>query len=141
MKMFLVRDIFTDAETLGQLRICDNEGKELYKCYTLEDKRGDYGKGCCIAPSTYKVLMTFSAKFQKMLPLVVGVKGRDGIRIHAGNTERDTTGCILVGEERGGTMIWRSRPALAWVMYHLNNALAKGETVYLTITEETEEKQ
>lgn len=134
MKMFLNRDIFNEKETLGKLKIVSDDGNELYECYTLEDKRGDYGKGCCISPATYRVLMTFSQKFQKMLPLIV-VKNRSGIRIHAGNTESDTTGCILVGEERGETMIWRSRPALAWIIFHINNALEKDQQIYLTITE------
>lgn len=135
MKLVLTRKWFTDNETLGELKIYDTGGKLLYECFSLEDKTGDYGKGCAIPCGTYKVILTFSQRFQKMLPLLVGIKGRTGIRIHSGNTNADTTGCILVGEQRGDTMIFKSRPALAWVLFHINNAVEKKEDVVITIQE------
>ena len=45
----------------------------------------------------YRIRLTYSPKFQEILPLLDGVIGRSGIRIHAGNTIEHTTGCILVG--------------------------------------------
>lgn len=57
-----------------------------------------------IPTGTYKVLLTYSFRFKRVLPLIVGVKGFDGIRIHYGNFPKDTEGCILVGKNnfKGG---------------------------------------
>lgn len=59
--------------------------------YTLE--REDV----MIPAGEYPLTMTYSPRFKKRLPLVEGVKGRSGIRIHAGNYARQSEGCILVG--------------------------------------------
>lgn len=45
----------------------------------------------------YKVIMNYSPKYQKVMPLLTNVPGYTGIRIHSGNTAKDTEGCILVG--------------------------------------------
>lgn len=57
----------------------------------------------------YAVKMTFSARFQRILPLVCNVPCFDGVRIHAGNTAKDTAGCILLGERAGGGLLKNSR--------------------------------
>lgn len=46
----------------------------------------------------YRLRMTYSPRFQEVLPILDNVVGRTGIRIHAGNTIAHTTGCILVGD-------------------------------------------
>ena len=46
----------------------------------------------------YRLRVTMSPRFRIYLPLLDGVIGRTGIRIHAGNTIDHTEGCILVGE-------------------------------------------
>ena len=82
-----------------------------YVCNTLEDT--DRGltdkmssqeiaaikvKGKTAIPTgRYKILMTYSPRFKKDMPLLCAVKGFEGIRIHSGNTASDTEGCILCG--------------------------------------------
>ena len=51
-----------------------------------------------IPTGIYTVLMTYSPKYQKIMPLINNVKGYSGIRIHSGNSSKDTDGCLLVGK-------------------------------------------
>lgn len=72
---------------------------EVPICRTLEcpHERLDDVRPFGIPCGSYGLSMTYSPKFKRKLPLVTGVYGRDGIRIHAGNSVDDTSGCILVG--------------------------------------------
>lgn len=86
-----------------------------YLCDTLEDmERMEkvYGE-TAIPQGQYKMSLTYSPKFKRILPLIENVPGFTGIRIHSGNTTDDTSGCILVGEYSGnGTLIsGTSKPA------------------------------
>ncbi len=66
----------------------------------------------CIPEGEYKVVIDYSNRFQKWLPHVLNVPDRDGIRIHTGNTVKDTEGCILVGTASFDSLIGgSSRPA------------------------------
>ena len=51
----------------------------------------------CIPAGEYELIRWPSPKFGQVL-MVRAVPNRDGILIHAGNTAKDTQGCILVGE-------------------------------------------
>lgn len=53
-----------------------------------------------IPTGTYNVVITYSPKFNKDLPLIENVKGFEGIRIHTGNRADQTEGCILVGHNK-----------------------------------------
>jgi hypothetical protein len=108
MKLKLLREKSSDDTTIGKLYI-ENE----FFCYTLEDKVRDkkvYGE-TAIPIGTYKVVITWSPRFKRQLPLLVDVPGFDGIRIHPGNTHKDTEGCILVGEYVEGEFLYKSKIA------------------------------
>lgn len=88
-----------------------------------------YGK-TAIPLGTYDVVMDYSEKFKKKLPHILGVKGFDGVRIHAGNKPEDTLGCILLG--KNDKVGWVSNSGTTCnKFYHLLNA-AGGKAV-LTI--------
>jgi hypothetical protein len=118
MKIEVIRDTFTDKSTIGKLSL----GGRFF-CYTLEDFDRDFNKDgdlldlgetkvhskTAIPRGTYSVQLTMSNRFKKVLPLLVAVPGFEGIRIHPGNTDADTEGCILVGESKAKDFIGGSR--------------------------------
>lgn len=57
----------------------------------------------------YKVTRTYSPKYKRLMPLVNNVKGFAGIRIHSGNTHKDTEGCLLLGDNTAKGMVTNSR--------------------------------
>lgn len=108
MKLEVKRLHRTDNSTIGELTI---DGK--FECYTLEDKeRYVKIKGeTAIPKGTYKVIINESNRFKRMLPLLIAVPNFEGVRIHAGNSNHDTEGCILVGQNRSVDYITKSRKA------------------------------
>ena len=63
------------------------------------DEKKVYGE-TAIPYGTYKVILSYSPKFKRILPELLDVPCFTGIRIHRGNTEKDTAGCLLVGENK-----------------------------------------
>lgn len=135
MKLILTRDIFTPATTLGKLTL---DGFNL--CYTLEDtdrkleSGGIKVKGKTAIPrGTYKVVLTYSNRFKRILPLLLNVPQFEGIRIHTGNTSEDTEGCILVGKSAGVGLIRDSRVAFGMVYSILEKATENKEEIEIEI--------
>ncbi len=120
--------------TIGKMYI---DGTEM--CYTLEDiVRPDgekvYGE-TAIPAGRFRVDVTFSNRFQRELPLVLGVPNFTGIRIHPGNTAADTHGCILVGTHVSphGDSITGSRDAFSRVFPKIRDAIEHGEEVWIEV--------
>lgn len=98
----LQRNVFDDEFTLGELL---RDGKHF--AFTCEDTDRELEKGGVKVPGKsaiprgkYRLTATMSNRFKKILPLVEGVPGFSGVRIHGGNTSKDTEGCPLIGERR-----------------------------------------
>ncbi|WP_254561801.1 DUF5675 family protein [Dyadobacter diqingensis] len=85
----------------------------------------------------YKVDITYSNRFKRLMPILIGVPGFAGIRIHSGNTHQNTDGCLLLGLmfglENGDYMVGSSRTATLRLQSHIAAVLAKGEEVWITI--------
>ena len=50
-----------------------------------------------IPKGLYEIMWTYSNRFKRYTPQIMKVPGFDGIRIHSGNTDADTEGCVLLG--------------------------------------------
>lgn len=87
----LVRYIHTEEAILGSLYL-----NGAFICYTLENSAKTIPCGM------YSVQNSKSPKFKRELPLLHNAKvpASRGIRIHRGNTFKDSQGCVLVGMGR-----------------------------------------
>lgn len=112
MIMVLQRDDLTEARTLGSLVVMGRD----FSCHTLEDRvrpRGSekvFGQ-TAIPAGLYRVVVSWSKKFGRPMPLVEAVPGFTGIRIHILNRANETEGCIGVGLLRGVNEIYQSKAA------------------------------
>ena len=139
MTIYMVRDDCTPQRTLGTMRFEDG-----FVCQTLEDpvREGEKVYGDTAIPlGTYRVTITRSKRFSKMLPLLHNVPNFGGVRLHSGNNTGHTTGCVLVGMSRDadagpdGLQIRDSRNAMNDVQPRIAAALARGEQVWLDIVQ------
>jgi Family of unknown function (DUF5675) len=140
----LVREPSNAGATFGSLYIND-----VWACWTLEDvireptpwlraiefdkvdawvRTWKVPKATAIPSGRYGVALTQSARFKMKLPELLHVPGFSGIRIHSGNTDADTEGCILVGMSRDDRStvhrVLHSVEARDWLMLRLSGAPA-----------------
>ncbi|MDD6153145.1 MAG: DUF5675 family protein [Elusimicrobia bacterium] len=132
MKITINR-IFKGAEyTIGRLAL---DGK--YFCDTLEDRvrtNGEKVQGQTAIPAgNYEVILNWSPRFKRVLPMVLDVPGFSGVRIHAGNCAADTEGCVLVGFNQVKGRLVASRPTLEQLMKKLLAAVKAGGKIWLEI--------
>lgn len=99
MNIKIQRKLGNAKFTEGRMYIDD-----VFECFTLEDADRRLESGgtkiqnqTAIPKGVYEVTWTKSVRFGKFMPEVLRVPGFSGVRIHAGNTDKDTEGCILVG--------------------------------------------
>ena len=98
----------------------------FYECFSIEDViREQPGQPVetwkvrgetAIPQGRYRVVLTHSQRFGRVLPLLVDVPGFRGIRIHPGNTAADTEGCLLFGTGRQPGRVTGSQVACERVM-------------------------
>lgn len=101
MKLKLVRKIFNKTSTEGNFYV-----DEKWFCNTIEDvtrsEPGIWNKGIKIFGETaipygrYEVLVTYSNRFKRLLPILLNVPDFEGIRIHNGTSEKSSLGCVIV---------------------------------------------
>ena len=129
MDLLVKRLEFSDDSTIGELSV---DGQ--FECYTLEDKvRPVKIKGKTAIPAgQYEVVINFSQRFQKPLPLLLNVPNFEGVRIHPGNVSANTEGCILVGDTKGVNFVGQSRVAFNRLFQKMK-AAAKTQKIFIEI--------
>ena len=158
MELVLTRIAKRKAYTIGRLSIIKEVNEEYktyeqeeYFCDTLEPPaletkttvskeavlrspaKAQSLKPFAIPEGRYAVVITWSPKFKMWLPLLLGVPMFEGIRIHMGNTVKDTQGCILVGRNQIVGRVLESRKWLYELKQKIIEAKARGDAVWLTI--------
>lgn len=125
MEILVKRIAKKETYTIGKMYI---DGK--YFCDTLEDRDRGLSQSMteeeirkikvygltAIPTGAYKVIVNYSERFGKLMPLLLDVKGYAGVRIHSGNTPSDTLGCILVGRNTAKGMVTESRKTFLRLM-------------------------
>lgn len=127
--------------TIGKMYI---DGK--YFCDTLEDrvrdlnKNGKFDNGevkiageTAIPYGRYQVVVTMSPKFKRELPRLLNVPNFKGILIHRGNTDKDSSGCLLLGENKVKGKVINSTPYEQKLVSILKDVQNKGEEIWITI--------
>lgn len=143
MKLLLKRKFKGDVYTIGDLYI-DGE----FFCNTIEDKVRNLSATCpntpkwiackckekvyaetAIPPGTYKVSLDESPKFKRVLPRLHNVPHFLGILIHSGNSENDSSGCIIVGRNIVKGKVLESKLTMNILM----EILRKADNITITI--------
>ncbi len=143
MEITLKRKFYATSYTIGDLYI---DG--IFFCNTIEDRVRNLPQRCpntpkginctckekiyaetAISTGTYKVTMSYSPRFKRVLPLLHGVPHFIGILIHPGTDEKSSAGCIIVGFNKVKGKVTDSRKTSD----ALNEILSKAKEVIITI--------
>jgi hypothetical protein len=125
--------------TLGRLYI---NGE--FECYTLEDvvrpPKIKVPGHTAILDGTYEVVIDMSSRFKRVMPHILNVPYFEGVRIHSGNTDADTEGCVLLGLKIvGDDFIGESRAAFDRFFPKLQDGIAVDGKAYIVISNEFED--
>lgn len=136
MHILVQREASVGGATLGKLYI-----NGVFYCDTLEDvirelagvpvvEWKQYGK-TAIPSGIYEVTLEDSPRFGPDTMTVNDVEGFDKIRIHAGNTDQDTHGCLLVGVRNTNRTVAQSRITLSALKLRVSEDILGGKTVLI----------
>ena len=142
MEIKLIRKYYQAKYTIGRLYVNNRFFSDCLEPPSLHlTERSALGtiliakyKGYRAIPTgRYRILITRSRRFGRWLPLLMNVKGFEGIRIHAGNKPEDTRGCILPGFNRRKGYVLDSTRCVLTLVKMMTEAIAKGEKVFVEV--------
>lgn len=114
--------------------ILEDEDRGLHSDMSAEEiRRIKVPRKTAIPRGVYEVSVTYSPRFRRNLPLLVGVKGFEGVRIHSGNTASDTEGCLLPGVNDVVGQVRNSRHWFNLLYSKIEEASKRGERVWCEV--------
>lgn len=134
MKLTLKRRYFGEKYTIGSLHL---DG--TYFCDTLEDRVRNLETEVKVKHQTaipagrYSIIVNLSPRFNRELPRLLDVPQFEGILIHRGNADADTSGCILVGENKVKGKVVNSTGYELSLTASIKSAIMRGEKVTIEI--------
>lgn len=142
LHLTLIRKWKKPEYTIGQLfaggrMICNtiedrDRGLHMYMT-EAEIKKIKVQNETAIPVGTYRLTVSMSPKFGRKLIEVLNVPGYSGIRIHKGNTAKDSAGCILPGNNTEKGKVTNSTKFEELLTSMVESAISNGEEAYLTI--------
>jgi len=146
VQLQLVRDSYSNKSTLGKLYIQGD-----FFCHTLEDVVRPYGEKehgeTAIPNGLYQVNVSRSGRFKRYMPILFnqpnGYELRSngisfsGIRLHSGNTHKDTHGCPLVAYNRISENMIQGT-AEKELIAKIKDLLDQFGEVFITVTQKAE---
>lgn len=134
MKISVQRRYFKDY-TIGTMFVnhtyFSDTLEDMVRNLDIEDKIP--GK-TAIPAGKYRVILNVSPKFKRKLPRLVNVPGFDGVLIHRGNTQEDTAGCILVGENKIKGKLINSTIYETKLVGLIEDAILRGESIEIDVS-------
>ena len=142
MEIKLIRKYYQAKYTIGRLYVNNRFFSDCLEPPSLHlTERSALGtiliakyKGYRAIPTgRYRILITRSRRFGRWLPLLLNVKGFEGVRIHPGNKPEDTRGCILLGFNRRKGYVLDSTRCVLTLVKMMTEAMEKGEKVFVMV--------
>lgn len=107
--------------------------KELKKYGITAIPRGIYAITLDVISPKFRVKPFYQQTCNGRVPRLLNVKGFDGILIHAGNTDKDSAGCLLVGMNLEKGKVLKSQETFRKLYEVLKDKHDKGEKITIKI--------
>lgn len=137
MDVLVDRIYLGETYTIGNLFI-----NGTYFCDTIEDtvrilnsEKDKVKDKTAIPKGRYKIILSYSPHFKRVLPELLNVPYFKNIRIHNGNDENASSGCIIVGLNKQKGKVLDSKNTLEKLMNIIQPAWDKKEDIYISIIE------
>lgn len=139
LELNIKRYIFNDSKTTGgeANNIGDFFIDGVFFCYSLEDQirfsdKKVWGK-TAIPDGRYRIVLNWSNRFKRIMPLLLDVPNFEGVRLHGGNTAENSAGCPLIAFNTDKVKIWgTAEKALTKKLVNFE-AFNKDGEIWLTI--------
>ena len=95
--------------------------------------RGTYEITLDVVSPKYSKIQFYKDVCNGKIPRLKNVKGFDGILIHSGNTDKDSSGCLLVGYNKVKGQVINSKETFKQLYQLLQDRKNKGEKITIKI--------